>query len=173
MAKTTIKDEYDQFMVFATTQSAANTLTFSTVHLGLNLFQYAGLIISRIEYSVSRPSMVMIVNEADYLEAAITGSDTIDDLALTRPEVYDRLSLNVTEWGTPANAELIYKPIVRDFSNMRGGGMLVPAQDTYLGVDSGDLTGAATVSARVWFRVIELAAGDYIELVQRLRVLTS
>jgi len=173
MAKAKMQDQFDQFMVFDTTQSAADTLTFSQISLGLNIFSYGALILSRIEYSISRPSMVLISAEDDYLEVAITGSDTIDDLSIAKPEVYDRISVNIHHQGTPATAELVYKPIVKDFSTMNGGGLLVPAQDTYLGVDSGSLGTAATASARVYYRVIELDASDYIELAQRLRVLSS
>lgn len=168
-----MKDAYDQFLSFSVTMSGVDTLTFSEINLGLNLFQYAGLILTRFEYSPSRPTFAEMVANTDFLEMAICGSDAIASLGLSQPEVYDLLSLNMGASGTPASAWMIEKPFVHDFSNMQGGGILVPAQNIYLGMLSGGFAGAGVGSCRVYYRVIELAAADFIELVQRLRVLST
>ena len=48
------KDVFDQFMVFSVTQSGVDALTFGEIALGMSIFDYAALIISRIEYVPSR-----------------------------------------------------------------------------------------------------------------------
>jgi len=173
MAKAKMQDRFDQFMVFSVTQSAADTLTFSTISLGLNIFQYAAIIISRIEYVLQRPALAEFATTADAAELAITGSDSIASLDITQPEVYDRVSYRVVDFGTPASAQIDYSPRVKDFTTMSGGGLIVPAQDMYMAMDSTGFAAAQSASARVYYRVEELAAGDFIELVQRLRVLSS
>ena len=167
------QDKFDQFMVFSITMSAANTLTFSTIALGMSLFQYAALVVSRIEYSVGRPTLIEMNDEVDFIELAITGSNTITSLPLSYPEVYDRISYNVTHGGTPASQQIIEKPIVKDFTGMKGGGLLVPAQDIYVGMYTEGLASAGTAGVRLYYTIQEMQASDYIELVQRLRVLST
>lgn len=167
------KDLFDQFMWMQTTMSAANALTFGEVTLGMSIFEYAALIITRIEYKLSRPSFAELVVNADQVSMAVTGSDSIADLELNRPEVYDAAHYAVAVSGTPATAQLMPLPIVHDFTTMSGGGLLVPAQNVFFGIDSVGAAGALTALARVYYHVKALSATDFIELVQRLRVLST
>lgn len=171
MAK--MKDEFAQFMYLNVTMSATDTLTFSEVSLGLSLFDYAGLVIERIEYYPSVGSLSLIIDDADQLRMALVGSNSITSLAQDQPQVYDLLALNGSADGTPGNFVVIETPIVHDFSTMAGGGLLVPAQNMYIAMDSSALSAACDGSMRVYFRVKQLQAGDFVELVQRLRVLST
>ena len=167
------KDLYDQFMVMSVVQDVALALVFGRVALGMSLFDYAGLIISRIEYDFGRTVIGSLASNADFSEIAITGSDKIADLDIGRPEVYDRVAINIGTSGVPAVVFPIEKPMVHDFSNMQGGGLLIPAQDLFIASLNGGYTAGGTASARVYYRVKELSAADFIELVQRLRVLST
>lgn len=167
------KDLYDQFMVMKVTQTGANVLTFGQVTLGMSLFDYAGLVISRVEYSPGRSAYGELIVTVDMLQLAICGSDGIADLAVTRPEVYDYVNLGVAVSGTPASFQVMTDPIIHDFSTMKGGGLLVPAQNIFLGMDSTGFAALQSATARVYFTVKALSASDFIELVQRLRVLST
>lgn len=168
------KDIYDQFMVLGVTSSAANTLTFSQVSLGISLFDYAALVLSRIEYYLDGATILAdLVTSSDILYGAITGSDDLTVLEITSPEVYDMVQVGMTVQGAAGSGNLHISPIVHDFSGHPGGGLLVPAQNVYIGVKTSGFAGAAVLKARVYYRVQELQAADFIELVQRLRVLSS
>lgn len=168
-----MKDEYDQFLYMQVAQSANNTLTFGQLALGTSLFEYAGLIISRIEYNVAIGHWALILGVDDYIQIALCGSNSIASLALDQAEVYDMLELRASLSGTPASGVIKEVPIIHNFENMNGGGLLVPAQNMYIGVDSASIAADCLGSMRVWFRIKKLAAADYIELVQRLRVLST
>ena len=167
------KDMYDQFLVMSVTMSAADTLTFGEINLGVSIFDYAAFVISRIEYKLARASFASLVANADSVAMAVTGSNSITDLGLQRPEVYDQAGYVVGVSGTPATAQIMEQPIIHDFSMMEGGGLIVPAQNIYLGMETTGFASAGSCNARVFFRVKELQAGDFIELVQRLRVLST
>lgn len=173
MAKAQIKDVYPQFMFLTVTMSAADTLTFGQVAIGASIFEYAGLIVNRIEYSFSRASWHELNAETDVMWGAICGSDSITDLDLDNPQVYDQIEVFPNISGTPANMIDEVQPVVHDFSSFEGGGLLLPAQDLYVGMSSSGFVAAGALSARVWYRVKALEAADYIELAQRLRVLST
>ncbi len=167
------KDLYDQFMWLAVTMSAVNTLTFGQVTLGMSIFEYAALILSRIEYVFGWSHMPEMIVAGDHIEMAITGSDSLTDLTLVQPEVYDECQVDVHASGTPASASLFVQPIIHDFSTMKGGGLIVPAQNVYIGMNTAAFASAGTCVARVYYTVKSLSATDFIELVQRLRVLST
>ena len=171
MAK--VKDLFSQFFYMSVTQSAANTLTFAKLGIGVSLFDYAGLLIQRIEYTFARAGLQAVVAQADELASAITGSDSLNSLTGDKPEVYDKVVINAVVDGTPATLLQNTAPVVHDFTSLQGGGLLVPAQDIYIACESAGLAAAAVVEARVYYTVRELVATDYLELVQRLRVLST
>lgn len=171
MAKVT--DKFPQFMYMSITQSAANTLTFGQVSLGMGLFDYAGLIIQRIEYRLAKAGFQELVANADEIDIAVTGSNTITAIGTEQPEVYDRIELYANLVGAAANVNNIKMPIVHDFTGYDAGGILVPAQDIFIAADSSGCVAAVYAQVRLWYKVIKLTAADFIELVQRLRVLST
>jgi hypothetical protein len=176
MAKTSvIADKYPQFMTLGTLMSAANTLTFGRVSVGVSIFDYAAFLLNRIEYYFNPATLQELVGDSDSLSAAITGSDGIADLNLTRPEVYDnfQLCVNIGDILITTMNGMYAQPWIHDFTNMPGGGILVPAQDIYLGMTSSGFVTAGQAAARVYYQVVPLKAEDYIELAQRLRVLST
>lgn len=167
-------DKFDQIMGLSVTMSAANTLTFSRVAIGITLFDYAAFIISRIEYQINRASATEIQANTDSATMAITGSSSVADIVdLTNPAVYDSITLTPIAAGAPANFQLMRQPLVKDFSAHEGGGLIVPAQDIFLAMVTSGFGPAGVATARVYYRVMKLAAADYLELAQRQRVLTT
>lgn len=171
MAK--MKDQFDQFMYLEVTMSAANTLTFARAGIGLSMFDYAGLIVTRIEYSFARTVFNELQANADEFVLAVTGSNSISGIGADRPEVYDRLTLQCNTVGAATSSNVEVAPVVHDFTGHSGGGILIPAQDVYLAAFSQGFGAAETAYARVYYRVISLQAADFIELVQRLRVIST
>lgn len=165
------KDIYPQFLDMSVTMSAANTLTFSGVSLGLSVFEYAALILNRIEFQPNKASWQELAAQADYIYLAVTGSNTLVNLNTDQPEVFDYIQIYHHTVGTAGNYTLPMNPIVHDFGDFPGGGMLVPASQFYLGMFTGGFAAAGGGSVRCWYRVITLQAADYLELAQRLRVL--
>lgn len=168
-----LQDKFDQYMTLGVTMSAANTLTFAEVAVGISLFDYAGFLLTRIEYTPGGASYHEVLTTADSMTVAVCGSNTITDLNVTRPEVYDRINVITIPNGTPASAWVQTLPEIHDFTGMQQGGILVPAQNVYIGMLSTGFVAAGTCTIRMWYRVLEMTPADYIELAQRLRVLST
>lgn len=173
MATTAKKDEFAQIMALGVTQSAANALTFSQVAIGTSIFDYAALLIHRVEYYPTQATLLaelITVNDIAYV--AITGSDQIASLEVTQAQVYDQVQFSYWPGGAVSSTIREY-PVVHDLSAMPGGGILVPAQSLYIAMSSSGFAAAGVCKARVWYTVQSLKAEQYIELAQSLRVLTN
>lgn len=167
------KDRFVQLMKLQTDMSAANAITFDGISLGTPLFEYAGILLERIDYFPGVSSYGEMQTLADVFDMAVCGSDNLADFDIGQPEIFDRLRLAVSLTGAPADYQIAEWPIVHDFSSMSGGGLLVPAQEIYLGVDSAGFVGAGGGNVRIYYTWIEMVAADYLELVQRLRILST
>ena len=167
------QDKFAQFFYMSVTMSAANTLTFAKLALGISMFDYAGLLLHRIEYSPSIATYAEVNAANDQITFAVTGSGSIAALSGDQPEVYDRLTVGAVVAGTPASLLHKHTPEIHDFTDLPGGGILVPAQDIYFAAVSSGFAGAGIGNCRVYYTVVELQPIDYLELVQRLRVLST
>lgn len=174
MAKSKVQDQYPQFMSLAVTQSAANTLTFGHVAVGTSIFDYAAFLIHRIEIKLARAAYNDLKAVADQLTVAICGSNTITDIYdFSNPQIYDIGTFVPIDQGTVASFLILEHPMIHDFTGLPGGGILVPAQDIYIGCQTSGFAAAATATVRLYYTIKALEASDYIELAQRLRVLST
>lgn len=168
------KGSTDQFVnqaVITCTESAANTLTFKKLETGISLFEKVAWIISRIEYFISGISNLN--SSGDSLTMAITSTDQITGLALTNAAVIDLLYYLRIDYGTAANEVPIAMPFTKDLSTFSGGGLIVPPNPLYLGVVGSGEAAASTVTAKFFYRTLELSPDQYWELVESRRIISS
>lgn len=164
------KDQFAQFMSMGVTMSAANTLTFSSVAVGTSIFDYAAFLLHRVEYKLSQASLGELTAATDFVTIAVTGSNSVADIFDTsRPDVYDMVSVA----PSTTTGQIIEMPFIHDFSDLPGGGLLVPAQDMFIGMQSAGFAAAGVATLRLYYTIKGLDASDYIELAQRLRVLST
>lgn len=164
------EDKYIQYASITTLETAANTLTFGQLQTGGMLFQRRAMIFHRIEYNFGAVSGFDA--EADLLEMAIVTNNQITSLALSDPNVVHYTSARRVDFGTAASAQLYLMPIPHDFSQLPGGGLIVPAHPIYLAVQGTSLAAAQSVTARIYFTIVELSAQEFVELVEALRIIT-
>lgn len=165
-------DVYGQIAYITVTESAANTLSFSGITLFTNILEQKGMLINRVEYVVAAADVAQLDAELDRITLGISGDNSLAAIGLDDAQCYDLKEVFRVDFGTAASAELYYSPLVTDFSNMPGGGRLVPADRVYAFVKGDNLDNTVQVSVRVYFTVLDLQAAEYLELVQALRVLT-
>lgn len=128
-----------------------------------------GLVIERIEYYPTE----------DLLNDAMMGSRSFSlgfstDPGLTLmdpmdPRIVDVAGMQTFLIGSTVNGlSMSYTsfPLMKDFTALSGGGILVPADRVYFGLASSGLGAAQEAMARMWFRTIELNAQGYLELLQ-------
>lgn len=150
------------------TESAATTLTYSQVQTGISLFDKIAWKIERIEWYWGNPGGQLVSN-ADYMQAALTVSNKMTGLSLDDPAVIDMMEWHVNQQGTAASSQLFTLPFIRDFTDLSGGGLLMPANPVFLAAQGVSIAAAQTISARIRYTMVELKDAEYIELVQNFR----
>ena len=176
MANTKALDRYAQVAYIGLACSAPNTLTYKKLDIItgalLGAKQY-GLLIERAEVYYGSTTLQDLDSDGDRVQFALTVSDSSSTLDVSRPEVLFNTEILRVDAGTAASTWMFDRPIVRDFSGVTGGGILVPADRIYGGLHSVGMTIAAVVSCRLWYTVVELDTGSYLELLQSRSMLST
>lgn len=163
------KDNFPSVLIEDITMSAANTLTFSEVQVGLNLFDKVGLIMHRIEYFFGLATYDELAANADFVQIALTSSNSLGSLGSNERALIDKLEIDCIASGAPANLNIIQAPFVKDWSGLPGGGLLIPPKPLYVGMTSVGFAAAGTGYARMYFTLKKLSDADYLELVETFR----
>lgn len=162
-------DKYANILNQTVTQSAADTLTFSEINIGLNIFDKVGLLINRIEFVPSKATVNLFATNADSLVMALSASNQISSLSFSANEIIDLLTLDAVTIGAAASGSVAQKPLTRTYESLPGGGLLVAPKPLYFGVDSASLGTAGVVEFRLYFTVIQLKPDEYFELLESRR----
>lgn len=172
MAKVGGGDQFANLAVIKVVESAANTLTFKKLETGISLFEKIAWIIQRVEY-YSQILATVFDGTGDKLTVALTSTDQLTSLAFENNALIDHLSIQRSDWGAAATAILQMQPLVKDFTNLSGGGIIVPPNPLYLGAVGSGLLAATTSWCRIYYRTIELTPDQYWELVEARRIISS
>lgn len=144
--------------------SALNTLTFQQIRFAAGLFEGIALLLTRVLWYPTNTSLRELVASTDSLHMALT---TRSDLTAIDPVNLSVLvSKNIV--GLATNTEPIITPLINDFSNMPGGGMLIPANPLYLGAFTAGAAAASSVRVVLEYRWKKLSPQESIELLQTL-----
>lgn len=166
-------DQFANIAFMTVTEDVAGTLKFARLEMANNLLtEKAALIIHRAEIFLDGPGLMN--SAGDYAVMAITLSDRITSLGdLSQPEILISMTLGRSDFGAAASGILEQKPYLRDFSELPGGGILVPADRLYIGVKGNGLTAVAATSCRLYYTVKPLDTADYWELIEARRVMST
>lgn len=159
-------DLYPNIIVEKVTTSAADTLTFSEIRVGLNIFDKVGLKIQRIEYEFGSDGLTAINAAGDAIQAALVGNNNLANINPDQQEVIDEMTLYTMGFLANGAADIHKNPIIHDFSTLDGGGILVNPKPLYAAVGSTALGAVATVTFRFYFTIVQLSDADYLELLQ-------
>lgn len=164
------KDIFVNQAYLSVVESAANTLTFSKLETGINIYEKVGWLINRLDYFYSIKAANFAATD-DAFVAGLSSSNQITSVPLNSSAVIDRIGFDRQDFGTAANAIFFEEPLVKDFSRLPGGGLLVPPNPIFIFVKGTALTTAITVSARMFYTVVELKTEDFWELVEQRRMI--
>lgn len=167
-------DSYANMATIVVQESAANTLTYKKLETGFSLFDKQAWIIHRIEYVMDEK----FNSTADTLDIALCCANTrttIADLAtFTDPTILDKVKMIRTDIGVAASGFYYTQPqIVKDFTNLPGGGLICPPTPMYGAAQGTGLSAASSSIIRFFFTVVELSAEQYWELVESRRSVTA
>lgn len=162
-------DTYSNVINTTLTLSAANTLTFQEIDLGLTIFQKVAILIERADFFISRAVLAELQASADGLQAALTQSNQISDLSITESAVIDQVQLSVTAMGVPANGQVLRIPLRMDYTQLGGGGLLVVPKPLYFAGVTEGFAAAMVLTLRFYFRIVALKPDEYFELLESRR----
>lgn len=162
-------DQYTNIVFSTVTMSAADTLTFNEVVMGLSLYQKVGLLIHRLEYSMESAGWNALVSNADIVQLAVTTSNNMSTISQDIRSVVDTMDFKAWASGTPANTLIANQPYVHDFTGLPGGGILIPPRPLYVGMDSAGIGSALDGYIRMFFTVQTLKDSEFFELLETFR----
>lgn len=167
------KDQFANYAIVSVTESAANTLTFKKLETGISITEKVAWIINRIEYFITALNGTYFNAAGDLLYWGVSLTNSWTTPAASEITILDYNSAERVDLGAAASGAFVVRPILKDFSAMPSGGIIVPPSPLYIyGMGSG-LTAAATVVARIHYTTLVLSVDQYWELVEARRVLTS
>ncbi len=166
-------DQFANYAIISCTESAANTLTFKKLETGISLNEKVAWVISRIEYTLSSVLAGQFNADGDALTFGLSLSNAFSSPTISENTIIDWNQLVRQDFGAAASASLWRWPIVKDFSALPGGGVIVPPTPLYLFAQGSSLVAAASAYARIHYTLLTLAVDQYWELVEARRVLSS
>lgn len=165
MAKRKV-DVYPNRLIQRVTASAANAMTFAQIRFGVGLFGGVALILHRMEYFPATASIRELVAVTDELVFGLTNRDDLAGLTAQNLNVLDTNNIITMAVGAIVSMNLVHLPIIKDFSDMPGGGLIIPTNPLYLGVLTAGFSGPAIVDLMLYYTFKQMSDSDYIELVQ-------
>lgn len=163
------QDKFVNLVADSVTMSAANTITFEELNIGLNIFDKVGLLITRLEYDPTLATLADLDTDSDQFIMGLTASNNLTGLGMNQTEVIDSVQLIRTDAGAAANATFFFKPMTHDFSTQPGGGLLIPPKPLYVAAQSTGMTVAGAFTLRIYFIIYKLNDSEYLELLETRR----
>lgn len=156
------RDLYTNRAIGNIAMSAANVLTFEKMEFGVGIFQGVALVMHKVDFYPTTTSLREIVAATDYMVCALTTSDQIADIGDIQAAVIAQLAIT----GIGVAVASIETPLSVDFSQLPGGGYILPPNPIYMAMDTTGAVAASAYRVRIYFSFVELADKDYIELIQ-------
>jgi len=174
--KKNVQDKFSNIASISVLESAANTLTYKKLETGVSMFEKYAWIINRIEYFFPVDAAVFnattdtlaLALMANNVRATILTAATFQDMS-----VLDMIWISRQDYGAAASGGMNVLPLVKDFSQLPGGGLIVPPAPLYGAAQGTGLVSASQSVIKIYYTVLELAADEYWELVEARRLLSA
>jgi hypothetical protein len=155
------KDTYANVAYGTITMSAANTLTWSQIQMGISINQKVALCLHRILWVPSVASEREIVAATDGMNIALTTSSRLTAITdVSDPAIISFFSKS----GIAATTEPSKRPYISDFSGLPGGGKLIPPNPLWLAMSTEGFVAAGIARIQLDFTFITLSDADFLEL---------
>lgn len=169
-----MEDKYANQAVITIVESSLNTLTFQKLETGLEMMSSKAWVIHRIDWYTGVLNIATFNASGDRLDFGISQAEFSVLPAVSSQNVVDIQTVSRQDIGTAASGEFVFDPhVIRDFSNLPGGGLLVIPNPLYGFVQGTGLAAAMTVRAKLYYTTVELKDAQFYELWQSKVLLTS
>lgn len=167
MAKQRV-DVYPNRAIQRVLQPTNDVLTYAQLRFGFGVFTGSALIIHRIDWYPELAAVASLTANADNLQFALTNRDDMTALQANNMNVFALKEVTPFIVGAVVSLWLADTPWSSDFSNLPGGGLIVPSNPLFVAIDSNALARTSFVDMMMYYTVKQLTDADYVELVQSL-----
>ncbi len=167
------EDKFANYAIVTCTESAANTLTFKKLETGISLSEKVAWVVNRLEYVLTSLNATIFNATADGFYYGLSVSNAFSSPTVLENTILDYNMMHRVDIGAAASGFFLPMPIIKDFSTLPGGGIIVPPTPLYLFGMGGGLTAAMNVTVRIHYTMRVLKIDEYWELVEARRVLES
>jgi hypothetical protein len=166
-------DFYANIAFMSVLESAANTLTWKRLQLASSLMsEKAALIIHRADIQLTQHFTVLNANTA-IISCCCSVSDRITDIRdLSQAEILFQTESQRVE-ASAVGTHIVPQPQTLDFSTLPGAGIIVPADNLYVGIKGTTCGAAGLASIRIYYTVKALKTEEYWDLIEARRVMTT
>jgi hypothetical protein len=165
-------DRWANIAAVRVVESAANTLTTLKYQFPFSIMDKVGLIISRIEYWPE--SLDQLNSASDIANYALIAASTVTDITNQADAlIIDSLRIARMDLGAAASGFLNVHPIVKDFSNLVGGGILVAPAPLYAAIKGTGAGAAMQCWIKLFYTYQSMSTDEYWELVESRRIIGS
>ena len=160
-------DDFANIMSGSLTQSAVDTLTFSSrLEFGYSLSDNVGLVIHRIDYSFQQGFLKLLLDDSDRVVFGLVTSDQISSLVMYGSNVVDIGEVGLLKYGAAASGWLqeLNPTAKHDYSDLPGGGLLVSPNPLFMAVHGVSIASVAVISYRIFYTAVTLNDRGFREL---------
>lgn len=163
-------DRYANIAHIQVTESAVDTLTYKKLETGISLFEKVAWVIARLEYYWFLHS---IPSSGAGINMAVATSNNPSAISPDEIAFIDLSKTTRHDLGTAGNGVILESPLIRDFSQLPGGGIIVPPNPLYLAIEGFDQAVVQIMDVRIYYTTIVLKADEFWELVEARRMISS
>ena len=160
------QDKYANILTVGLATSAANTITFKEINLGISLAQRMGIVIDQVDYYLATSDLATLSAAGDCIAAGLTSNQNPTDLF----DLTDRRILHAASFhGQESTSGYRYTQL--PFTKQFFPPIIYAGPSLYFAVDSDSLASVTgEVQARVYYRFIDITAQEYLELAETFLV---
>jgi len=154
------------------TEAAAGTQAYARFAFPYSVMDKVGLIISRIEYWFLNQDKLTSDNDRISM-GLIAGNEITDVTDQTNPLLVDNARITFTLRGAGASHAWMSQPLMKDFANLPGGGIMVAPAPLSACILSEGATGVCSGYLKLFYTYKQLSPEDYWQLVESRRIIST
>lgn len=154
------------------TETVAGTIAYSRFAFPFSIMDKVGLTVQRIEYWIQ--GLANFNSTGDSVAVALCAASSIASISnQADPSILDSISLGRYDIGAAASGMLVTTPIIKDFADLPGGGILVAPTPLSIAIQGSGCGSTMSAWVRMWYTYMDLSTDEYWELVESRRIIST
>lgn len=165
-------DVYANLAAVKALESAANTLSYALFDFPFSIMDKMGLLINRVEYFFGSISQLNTTGD-ECIVGLIAAKSISDPTVQNDPVMLDSMKIERDDFGTAASGTINWQPLIKDFSALPGGGILVAPSPLSAFIKATGAAAACQCWIRMYYTYMSLSTEEYWQLVESRRIISS